>query len=73
MIGFCSDTALSARIRMETPAFLFPLFNRFSHFVVITNQYTLPLFQQQSPQNLILEQKNYFGFLNYFEVYVERA
>ena len=45
MIGFCSNTALSARIRMETPAILLPFLDFVTDILVVLNFHAHVFFQ----------------------------
>jgi hypothetical protein len=51
--GWCRIS--SANISMQVPTFFFPIHDYFSNFVMMPNQHTLPLFQQQSPPKQSLE------------------
>ena len=49
-------------VGMYTPTCLFQFFDCLADIVMMSNQYTFPLLQQQSPQNLPIITRVYFGF-----------
>ena len=56
MVGVCSNTHLSARIRVETPAILLPLHDLFTDVLVVLNLHAFIFFQPTSPPDCLFRQ-----------------